>query len=53
MALPLPEIRELRDYTRARLHKVQDRAREWNRLEKLNRVLWSFSRRRSCGPLGR
>jgi transposase len=33
--VPPAEIRELRDYTRARLHKVQDRAREWNQLEKL------------------
>jgi len=33
--VPPPEIRELRDYTRARLHKAQDRTREWQRLEKL------------------
>ncbi len=33
--VPPPEIRELRDFTRARLHLVQDRTREWQRLEKL------------------
>jgi transposase len=33
--VPPPEIRELRDWTRARLHLVQDRTREWQRLEKL------------------
>ena len=33
--VPPAEIRELRDWTRARLHLVQDRTREWQRLEKL------------------
>jgi transposase len=33
--VPPPEIRELRDWTRARLHLVHDRTREWQRLEKL------------------
>ena len=33
--VPPPEIRQLRDLTRARLHVVQDRTREWQRLEKL------------------
>jgi transposase len=33
--VPPAEIRELRDWTRARVHLVQDRTREWQRLEKL------------------
>ncbi|MGH3280310.1 MAG: IS110 family transposase [Trebonia sp.] len=33
--VPPAEIRELREWTRARLHLVQDRTREWQRLEKL------------------
>ena len=33
--VPPAEIRALRDYTRARLHAVQDRTREYQRLEKL------------------
>ena len=33
--VPPPEIRELRDWTRARLHLVRDRTAEWQRLEKL------------------
>jgi transposase len=33
--VPPPQIRELRDYTRARLHLVQDRTRVYQRLEKL------------------
>jgi transposase len=33
--VPPAEIRELRDYTRARAHLVRDRTREWQRLEKL------------------
>jgi transposase len=33
--VPPAEIRELRDWTRARLHLVQDRTAEWQRLEKL------------------
>ncbi|HEY6791751.1 MAG TPA: IS110 family transposase [Trebonia sp.] len=33
--VPPPEIRALRDLTRARLQLVRDRAREWQRLEKL------------------
>jgi transposase len=33
--VPPPEIRELRDWTRARLHLVHDRTAEWQRLEKL------------------
>lgn len=33
--VPPPEIRALRDLTRARLRLVQDRTREWQRLEKL------------------
>jgi transposase len=33
--VPPAEIRELRDFTRARQHLVQDRTREWQRLEKL------------------
>jgi transposase len=33
--VPPAEIRGLRDYTRARLHLVQDRTRCWQRLEKL------------------
>ena len=33
--VPPPEIRALRDLTRARLHLVRDRTREWQRLEKL------------------
>ena len=33
--VPPAEIRELRDYTRARTHLVQDRTRCWQRLEKL------------------
>jgi transposase len=33
--VPPAEVRELRDWARARLHLVQDRTREWQRLEKL------------------
>ena len=33
--VPPAEIRELRDYTRGRLHLVHDRTRAWQRLEKL------------------
>jgi len=33
--VPPPEIRELRDYTRARTRLVQERTRCWQRLEKL------------------
>jgi len=33
--VPPAEIRALRDWTRARLHLVHDRTREWQRLEKL------------------
>ena len=33
--VPPPEIRELRDWTRARLHLVHDRTAQWQRLEKL------------------
>jgi transposase len=33
--VPPPEVRALRDLTRARLHLVRDRTREWQRLEKL------------------
>jgi transposase len=33
--VPPAEIRELRDFTRARQHLVADRTREWQRLEKL------------------
>jgi transposase len=33
--VPPAQIRELRDYTRARTHLVQDRTRCWQRLEKL------------------
>jgi transposase len=33
--VPPPEIRALRDLTRARLQMVRDRTREWQRLEKL------------------
>ena len=33
--VPPAEIRALRDYTRTRTHLVQDRSREWQRLEKL------------------
>jgi transposase len=33
--VPPPEIRALRDLTRARLHLVGDRTRQWQRLEKL------------------
>jgi transposase len=33
--VPPPEIRELRDWTRARLQLVRDRTAEWQRLEKL------------------
>src|SRR5215475_9463113 len=33
--VPPAEIRALRDWTRARVHLVQDRTREWQRLEKL------------------
>jgi transposase len=33
--VPPAEIRRLRDWTRARQHLVQDRTREWQRLEKL------------------
>ena len=33
--VPPAEIRELRDWARARLHLVHDRTREWQRLEKL------------------
>jgi transposase len=33
--VPPPEIRALRDLTRARLQLVRDRTREWQRLEKL------------------
>src|SRR6202012_2334656 len=33
--VPPPEVRELRDWTRARLHLVRDRTAEWQRLEKL------------------
>jgi transposase len=33
--VPPPQIRELRDWTRARLHLVRDRTAEWQRLEKL------------------
>jgi transposase len=33
--VPPPEIRALRDFTRARLHLVQGRTAEWQRLEKL------------------
>ena len=33
--VPPPEIRALRDLTRARLQAVRDRTREWQRLEKL------------------
>jgi transposase len=33
--VPPPEIRALRDLTRTRLQMVRDRAREWQRLEKL------------------
>jgi len=33
--VPPAEIRELRDYTRARTHLTQDRTRCWQRLEKL------------------
>jgi transposase len=33
--VPPPEIRELRDWTRARVHLVHDRTAEWQRLEKL------------------
>ncbi|MGH3296541.1 MAG: IS110 family transposase [Trebonia sp.] len=33
--VPPPEVRELRDWTRARLHLVHDRTAEWQRLEKL------------------
>ena len=33
--VPPPEIRALRDYTRARTHLTQDRTRCWQRLEKL------------------
>ncbi|MGH3123478.1 MAG: IS110 family transposase [Streptosporangiaceae bacterium] len=33
--VPPPEIRALRDLTRARLHLVRDRTRLWQRLEKL------------------
>jgi transposase len=33
--VPPAEIRRLRDYTRARLHLVQDRTRQYQRLEKL------------------
>jgi transposase len=33
--VPPPQIRALRDLTRARLHLVRDRTREWQRLEKL------------------
>jgi transposase len=33
--VPPPEIRALRDLTRTRLQLVRDRAREWQRLEKL------------------
>jgi transposase len=33
--VPPPEIRALRDLTRARLHLVRDRTRAWQRLEKL------------------
>ena len=33
--VPPPEIRALRDLTRARLHLVRDRTRQWQRLEKL------------------
>src|SRR6202012_6287628 len=33
--VPPPEIRALRDLTRARVHLVRDRTREWQRLEKL------------------
>ncbi len=33
--VPPPEVRALRDLTRARLHLVRDRARAWQRLEKL------------------
>lgn len=33
--VPPAEIRELRDWTRARLHLVHDRTAEWQRLEKL------------------
>jgi transposase len=33
--VPPAQIRELRDYTRGRLHLVHDRTRAWQRLEKL------------------
>jgi transposase len=33
--VPPAEIRALRDWTRARVHLVRDRTREWQRLEKL------------------
>ena len=33
--VPPAEIRQLRDWARARVHLVQDRTREWQRLEKL------------------
>jgi transposase len=33
--VPPAEVRELRDWTRARLHLVRDRTAEWQRLEKL------------------
>src|SRR5215471_2913244 len=33
--VPPAEVRALRDYTRTRLHLVQDRTREYQRLEKL------------------
>jgi transposase len=33
--VPPAEIRELREYTRGRLHLVRDRTRAWQRLEKL------------------
>jgi transposase len=54
--VPPPEIRALRDLTRARLQMVRDRTREWQRLEKLlegaliklSSVVWSLARTKTA-----
>jgi transposase len=54
--VPPPEIRALRDLTRARLQLVRDRTREWQRLEKLlegaliklSSVVWSLARTKTA-----
>ena len=54
--VPPPEIRALRDLTRARVQLVRDRTREWQRLEKLlegalvklSSAVWSLDRSKTA-----